>query len=227
MELEAQNDQLKKEMEKIHMLLLKHAGQWDQHFLEALEKDDPDRDEINKRKSPEEDSGVGSTVTQDNSSSLRATTQLAVNSVSADLYGLREVSLLDADLSVHSRDPSIEEYVLQGAVPKHAVELYDGMKDNSVDRDGGEDAAIVNSDILMLYDEVTQSLSKSCLLQDTPASMSGLLTLEKKFYLQPDVDLPSPDQEQLLQKLSMLQLRLDEASKTLQAEREYVVHCDT
>ncbi|XP_063244889.1 coiled-coil domain-containing protein 102A isoform X2 [Bacillus rossius redtenbacheri] len=220
LELESQNDQLKKEMEKIHMLLLKHAGQWDQHFLEALEKDDPDRDEINKCKSPEEDSGVGSTVTQDNSSSLRATTQLAVSSVSADLYGLREVSLLDSELSIHSRDLSIEEYVLQGAVPKHAVELYDGAKENAVDRDGGEDAAIVNSDILMLYDEVTQGLNRSCLLQDAPTSMSGLLTLEKKFYLQPDVDLPSPDQEQLLQKLSMLQLRLDEASKTLQAERD-------
>lgn len=36
-DLETQNDELKKEMEKIHMLLMKHAGQWDQKILEALE----------------------------------------------------------------------------------------------------------------------------------------------------------------------------------------------
>lgn len=36
-ELEAQNEELKKEMEKIHILLIKHAGQWDQKILDALE----------------------------------------------------------------------------------------------------------------------------------------------------------------------------------------------
>lgn len=36
-DLETQNEELKKEMEKIHLLLIKHAGQWDQKILDALE----------------------------------------------------------------------------------------------------------------------------------------------------------------------------------------------
>ena len=36
-ELESQNEELKKEMERIHLLLIKHAGQWDQKILQALE----------------------------------------------------------------------------------------------------------------------------------------------------------------------------------------------
>jgi hypothetical protein len=44
--------------------------------------------------------------------------------------------------------------------------------------------------------------------------------MSRGFSQQADSDLPSPDKEHLLQKLSMLQLRLDEASKTVQAERE-------
>lgn len=36
-ELETQNEELKKEMERIHMLLMKHAGQWDHKILQALE----------------------------------------------------------------------------------------------------------------------------------------------------------------------------------------------
>ncbi|OAD55492.1 hypothetical protein WN48_04745 [Eufriesea mexicana] len=38
-ELELQNLQLKKEMEKIHMVLLKHAGQFDQQIFTVLESD--------------------------------------------------------------------------------------------------------------------------------------------------------------------------------------------
>ncbi|XP_076662882.1 coiled-coil domain-containing protein 102A isoform X2 [Andrena cerasifolii] len=38
-ELELQNEQLKKEMEKIHMVLLKHAGQFDQQIFTVLESD--------------------------------------------------------------------------------------------------------------------------------------------------------------------------------------------
>lgn len=38
-ELEIQNEQLKKEIERIHILLLKHAGQFDSQILEALSED--------------------------------------------------------------------------------------------------------------------------------------------------------------------------------------------
>lgn len=39
-DLESQNEELKKEMERIHLLLIKHAGQWDQKILQALEMND-------------------------------------------------------------------------------------------------------------------------------------------------------------------------------------------
>lgn len=42
-DLELQNDQLKREIEKIHILLLKHAGQFDGQIFEAL-GEDPLRD---------------------------------------------------------------------------------------------------------------------------------------------------------------------------------------
>ncbi|XP_034177162.1 coiled-coil domain-containing protein 102A isoform X3 [Osmia lignaria lignaria] len=84
-ELELQNDQLKKEMEKIHMILLKHAGQFDQQIFTVLESDPQLRNTLG-----------GHTILPD-------------------------------------RD--IEEYVLQGAVPKHAVELYKESPINSLDKD--------------------------------------------------------------------------------------------
>ncbi|PNF27638.1 Coiled-coil domain-containing protein 102A [Cryptotermes secundus] len=173
LEVEAQNDQLKKEMERIHLLLLKHAGQWDHELLEALESEDPEHDVSSKTVD------IGSAV---GSSSLQNVTELAANSLSADLFDLNE-SLQSrperehGDPLVIDKDSCIEEYILQGAVPRHAVEMYVAAKENAVDRDvDGLDHA--------------------------------------------DSDLPSPDKEHLLQKLSMLQLRLDEASKTVQAERD-------
>ncbi|CAG2053647.1 unnamed protein product [Timema podura] len=222
LELETQNDQLKKEMEKIHLLLLKHAGQWDQHFLEALGRDDPERDTA--ASVPKSPLGENGHSPLHHTSSLGATTQLAVNSVSADLYGLNEATPGEIDIDLNDRDSCIEEYVLQGAVPKHAVELYDGGKENAIDQDRCENVVNVNGDddILTLYEEVSQSLNKSEMFQDVQIKMNNtVLALERRFHQQTDVDLPSPDQEHLLQKLSMLQLRLDEASKTIQAEREH------
>nr|CAD7426954.1 unnamed protein product [Timema monikensis] len=221
LELETQNDQLKKEMEKIHLLLLKHAGQWDQHFLEALGEDNPERDTgASVPKSPLGENGHSPLH---HTSSLGATTELAVNSVSADLYGLNEVTPGEIDIDLNDRDSCIEEYVLQGAVPKHAVELYDVGKENVIDQGRCENEVNVNGDdyILTLYEEVSQSLNKSEQFQDVQIKMNNtVLALERRFHQQTDVDLPSPDQEHLLQKLSMLQLRLDEASKTIQAERD-------
>nr|CAD7437391.1 unnamed protein product [Timema bartmani] len=221
LELETQNDQLKKEMEKIHLLLLKHAGQWDQHFLEALGRDEPERDTA--ASVPKSPLGENGHSPLHHTSSLGATTQLAVNSVSADLYGLNEATPGEIDIDLNDRDSCIEEYVLQGAVPKHAVELYDGGKENAIDQDRCENVVNVNGDddILTLYEEVSQSLNKSEMFQDVQIKMNNtVLALERRFHQQTDVDLPSPDQEHLLQKLSMLQLRLDEASKTIQAERD-------
>ncbi|XP_071877947.1 coiled-coil domain-containing protein 102A isoform X2 [Bombus fervidus] len=84
-ELELQNEQLKKEMEKIHMVLLKHAGQFDQQIFTVLESDPQLRNTLGSH------------------------------------------SILP--------DRDIEEYVLQGAVPKHAVELYKECPLNSLDKD--------------------------------------------------------------------------------------------
>lgn len=44
LELESHNEQMRKELERIHLLLLKHAGQWDNQLLEALDTAESDRD---------------------------------------------------------------------------------------------------------------------------------------------------------------------------------------
>lgn len=119
-ELEMQNEQLKKEMEKIHMILLKHAVSLDGHNIL------PDRD--------------------------------------------------------------IEEYVLQGAVPKHAVELYKENPVNSLERD------------------IDKVVTEAGTLDDK---------LEKR-----QSSPESYTEDALSQKLSILQLKLDEATNTLTAERE-------
>ncbi|XP_076248418.1 coiled-coil domain-containing protein 102A isoform X3 [Calliopsis andreniformis] len=136
-ELELQNEQLKKEMEKIHMILLKHAGQFDQQIFTVLESD------------PQLKSTLGHNMLPD-------------------------------------RD--IEEYVLQGAVPKHAVELYKEGSINSLDKD----IARLVADSSSIEDNVEkhQSLSQPC------------------------------DDESCLQKILILQHKLDEATKTISTERE-------
>ncbi|XP_037909207.1 coiled-coil domain-containing protein 102A isoform X2 [Hermetia illucens] len=146
-DLEMQITQLKKEMEKIHMLLMKHAGQF--HKLDN--GDEPERDGRDINCSPD---------------------------MSSD--GLKNVNSEDglvtkgAGDSSQSKDLDIEEYVLQGAVPKNVSELYDDKDEVSAEEK-----------------RLIQQLSKDDF-----------------------------DEEYLLQKISMLQLRLDEAQKTLQAERD-------
>jgi hypothetical protein len=69
--------------------------------------------------------------------------------------------------------------------------------------------------------EVTQNVNKAEITLDFQCKTNdATLPMNRQFSQQADSDLPSPDKEHLLQKLSMLQLRLDEASKTVQAERE-------
>ncbi|KAG8250098.1 coiled-coil domain-containing protein 102A [Homalodisca vitripennis] len=156
-ELETQNEQMRKELEKIHLLLLKHAGQWDHKLLEALESVDSEKDV------PTEEHGT------ENNGTIAG----------------------EDDRTSAEKDSGIEEYVLQGAVPRHAVELYDG-KESTLDRDGECDTSTIS--------DSAESILKRC---------------NKK-----DPFVTSPDEEEMRQKLSMLQLRLDEATKTLQVERE-------
>ncbi|XP_054275356.1 coiled-coil domain-containing protein 102A isoform X2 [Macrosteles quadrilineatus] len=163
-ELEAQNEQMRKELEKIHLLLLKHAGQWDHKLLEALESVDSEKD------------------------------------ISTDDHANENTTTGEDDRTSAEKDSGIEEYVLQGAVPKHAVELYDG-KDSLLERDIDCDSNTVGDhDTLSTIGTDAESLMKRTCKKDAFVS--------------------SPDEEEMRQKLSMLQLRLDEATKTLQVERE-------
>lgn len=133
-DLELQNDQLKKEMEKIHLLLLKHAGQFDSQILEALESDDLDQE------------------FRFNNLAQVQNSDIAVNSGGDDCHIKSE------------NETCLEEYILKGAVPRSSKE-YNSDMENGTNKD--------------------------------------------EF-----------DEDMMMQKVSMLQLRLEEASKTIQAERE-------
>lgn len=93
-ELELQINQLKKEMEKVHLLMMKHAGQFNGN-TEEHERDGRD----NSNCSPD--------ISSDGLKNVNSEDGLVTNS------GLQEQN--------EKRD-EIEEYVLQGAVPKHVVE---------------------------------------------------------------------------------------------------------
>lgn len=101
-ELESQIAQLKKEMDKIHMLLMKHAGQL------CVNADEPERD-------VREPGSCSPDISSDGLKNVNSEDGLVTKSVS------RENSC--------KRDMDIEEYILQGAVPKHVIESFrtDGM----------------------------------------------------------------------------------------------------
>ncbi|XP_060832585.1 coiled-coil domain-containing protein 102A [Bombus pascuorum] len=121
-ELELQNEQLKKEMEKIHMVLLKHAGQFDQQIFTVLESDPQLRNTL----------GIDELLKFYNNVEQSE----SVNS-QKDLLTCKVLDDSNVCLGSHSilPDRDIEEYVLQGAVPKHAVELYKECPLNSLDKD--------------------------------------------------------------------------------------------
>jgi hypothetical protein len=100
--------------------------------------------------------------------------------------------------------------------------MYVTAKENVVDGYVDElDHASRNDLGLVVSSEVTQNVNKTDVTLDFQCKTNDdMLTVSRGFSQQADSDLPSPDKEHLLQKLSMLQLRLDEASKTVQAERE-------
>lgn len=170
-ELELQNEQLKKEMEKIHMVLLKHAGQFDQQIFTVLESDPQLRNTLDINELLKFYNNVEQTEN--------------VNS-QKDLLSCK-VSLDESNVCLASHnilpDRDIEEYVLQGAVPKHAVEIY---KDSSL--------YSLDKDIVRLVD-----------------SNSTENNLEKN---------QTCTDESYVQKILLLQHKLDEATKTISTERE-------
>jgi coiled-coil domain-containing protein 102A len=92
----------------------------------------------------------------------------------------------------------VEEYVLQGAVPKHAIERFSSAsKENAVDEEeeGGGEAE---------DDSASKGVDES-----EQHSQSEELRPEQM-----------GDMEYLHQKLSMLQLRLEESQKIIYSERE-------
>ncbi|RLU18725.1 hypothetical protein DMN91_009082 [Ooceraea biroi] len=171
-ELELQNEQLKKEMEKIHMILLKHAGQFDQQIFTILESDPQLRATLGLDEQLEfynnDESGDLLSARRD---MLACENSHEASSVAAAGHGI----LPDRD---------IEEYVLQGAVPKHAVELYKEGPNSSLDAKAA--AAGGRKDAL----EEQQSL------------------------------LDAYGDESLTQKMSALQLKLEEATRAISVERE-------
>ncbi|XP_076375296.1 coiled-coil domain-containing protein 102B isoform X2 [Megalopta genalis] len=160
-ELELQNEQLKKEMEKIHMILLKHAGQFDQQIFTVLESDPQLRNTLGI----EELLKFYNNVEQSES----------VNS-QKDLLTCK-TSLEESNICLGSHnilpDRDIEEYVLQGAVPKHAVELYKEGSINSLDKD----IARLVADSSSLESNVEKHQTS---LQNDEASAQKILMLQYK-----------------------------------------------
>lgn len=109
-DLELQNDQLKKEIEKIHILLLKHAGQFDSQIFEAL-GDDPLKD---------------FTFSLGNNSPVKENLNGTKNGLPND-SDHTATSLLNLDKE------NAEEYHLRGAVPKHSEHDKSESKNNDVE----------------------------------------------------------------------------------------------
>lgn len=173
-ELEMKNEQLKNEMEKIHMLLLKHAGQFNQQIFSVLESDSQLRSTL----------GIDELLDFYNN-----VEQQEKGSQKEGLSSQRSFEESNVNIGNHTvlPDRDIEEYVLQGAVPKHAVELYKEGSLSTLDRD------------------IAQLVAESSIENKAEKRQSSI-----EMY----------NEEILAQKLSMLQLRLDEATKTISAERE-------
>lgn len=177
-EVELQNEQLKKEMEKIHMVLLKHAGQFDQQIVSILESDPQLRNALGIDELLE----VYNNVEQSDNSTSVENKEYVIKSPT------KETSGSNTEGNNFSADRDIEEYILQGAVPKHAVELYKESSMLSLDRD------------------ITKLVAEASTMQEKLDKRKSSLELGNEEYL--------------IQKMSMLHLRLEEATKTISAERE-------
>ncbi|XP_014611018.1 PREDICTED: coiled-coil domain-containing protein 102A isoform X1 [Polistes canadensis] len=172
-ELEMKNEQLKNEIEKIHMLLLKHAGHFNQQIFSVLESDSQLRSTL----------GIDELLDFYNN-----VEQQEKGSQKEALSCQRSFEESNVNMSIHTAlpDRDIEEYVLQGAVPKHAVELYKEGSLSTLDRD------------------IAQLAVESSVESKAEKRQSSI-----EMY----------NEEVLAQKLSMLQLRLDEATQTIYDEK--------
>ncbi|XP_014486329.1 PREDICTED: coiled-coil domain-containing protein 102A isoform X2 [Dinoponera quadriceps] len=173
-EMELQNEQLKKEMEKIHMILLKHAGQFDQQIFTVLESDPHLRTTFGL----DEQLEFYNNVEPSDMLSVQKDLMSCKNSHEAPSVASSSHNILPGRV--------IEEYVLQGAVPKHAVELYKESSSNLLDKN------------------VTKLVANNSAMKDAPGKQQ----------------LNSYNEESLSQKMSALQLKLEEATKTISVERE-------
>ncbi|XP_077271920.1 coiled-coil domain-containing protein 102B isoform X1 [Temnothorax americanus] len=174
-ELELQNEQLKKEMEKIHVILLKHAGQFDQQIFTILESD------------PQLRATFGLDEQLEFYNNVEASEALGAQRDMLSCKNSHEASNIASGVHNILPERDIEEYVLQGAVPKHAVELYKESPSNSLDKN------------------VTK------LVADSNTKKDGL---EKQS------PLDMYNEECVTQKMSTLQIKLEEATKTISVERE-------
>lgn len=173
-DLELQNEQLKKEMEKIHMILLKHAGQFDQQIFTILESD------------PQLRATFGLDEQLEFYNNVNASDALGAQRDMLSCKNSHEVTNVASGGHNTLPERDIEEYVLQGAVPKHAVELYKESPSNSLDK----------------------SITK--LVADNNGKKDGLDKQPLDMY----------NEESLTQKMSELQIKLQEATKTISVERE-------
>lgn len=175
-ELELQNEQLKKEMEKIHMILLKHAGQFDQQIFTILESD------------PQLRATFGLDEQLDFYNNVRPNDLLSAQKDLVTCNNLHEASNVTSGSHNILPDRDIEEYVLQGAVPKHAVEFYKESPSNSLNKNMMKLVADNNA----MKDALEQQQSS----------------------------LDIYNEESFTQEMSVLQLKLEEATKAISVERE-------
>lgn len=176
-ELESQNEQLKKEMEKIHMILLKHAGQFDQQIYTILESNPQLRATFGLDEQLGFYNNIGpSDILSEQKDLVSCNNLHEASSVASGSYVLP--------------DRDIEEYVLQGAVPKHAVEFYKESSNSSLSKNMTKKVMDNNSAVKDALEQQQSSL---------------------------DVVY---DEDFLAQKMSVLQLKLDEATKVISVERE-------
>lgn len=138
-ELETQNDRLKRELEKIHLLLLKHDDQT--LLVEALAHEDPERDLTVQK--PARLTG-SSPVSSGSLPSPKATSINSRSPTTCNGNGGESDSSRKSNADLHNkmcRELNIEEYVLQGAVPRHAVEMYySSGKENALDAEENVDS---------------------------------------------------------------------------------------
>lgn len=222
-ELEIQNEQLRKELEKLHLVLLKHAGQFDRRIAAILECDAESRRAPGLKELPEAyDEGERrerANPLKSGGGPKDSTTRTSPGEETCPAAGAAEQrnTLPDRD---------IEEYVLQGAVPKHAVELY---KDSPTTA-GSLDRDTANLLMLLLAEnhETSMTTNSPELFVESPVAILDrdiAKVIAETNEIQDEKEkgqnsFEIGNDEYPMEKMSMLKLRLEEASRTISAERE-------